>query len=129
MGSPLLQASTLVAPGTVSLPFYIGPEAAGVKIDINYTAEGGASSTLDAKLQTWDVSEQAWDDLLDSAGNAIAFGQFTGISEDSLTVYPGLVEKLTGTNRHYNGSLPPPVRILCTVGTTSVTFSVSIAEL
>lgn len=129
MGAPLLQASTLVAPGTVALPFYIGPEGAGVKLDISYTAEGGAGSTLDAKLQVWDSGTQAWEDLTDSAGNAVAFAQFTGISEDSLTIYPGLIEKLTGTNRHYNGPLPQPVRLLCTVGTTSVTFAVSMVEL
>jgi hypothetical protein len=96
---------------------------------VSYTAEGGAGSTLDGKVQVWDASEQAWDDLLDSAGNAISFAQFTGISEDNLKIYPGLVEKLTGTNRQYNSPLPAPVRLSFTVGTTSVTFAVSIAEL
>jgi len=129
MASPLIYPSTLTNVGTVTVPFYIGPEAAGVLINVSYTAEGGAGSTLDGKVQVWDASEQAWDDLLDSAGTAIGFAQFTGISEDSLTIYPGLVEKLTGTNRHYNSPLPAPVRLSFTVGTTSVTFAVSIAEL
>jgi hypothetical protein len=129
VASPLIYPSTLTQIGTVNLPFYIGPEAAGVKIDINYTAEGGGTATLDAKLQVWDASEQAWDDLLDSAGTVIGFAQFTGVSEDSLTVYPGLVEKLTGTNRHYNSPIPAPVRLVCTVAAATVTFAVAIAEL
>ncbi len=124
-----LFASADRAPATYTAEAYLSPDAGGALFYINYTAEGGASSTLDAKLQYYDAGEQAWDDLTDSAGNAIAFAQFTGVGEDSLKVYPGLTEKLTTTNRQYNGPLPRRLRLSATVGTTNVTFSAGFENL
>lgn len=124
-----LFASADRAPATYNAEVFLSPDAGGALFYVNYTAEGGASSTLDAKLQYWDASEQAWDDLTDSAGNAIAFGQFTGVAEDTLKVYPGLVEKLTSTNRQYNAPLPRRLRLQAVVGTSNVTFSAGFENL
>ena len=125
----VLFASADRAPATYNAEIYLSPDAGGALFYINYTAEGGGSSVLDAKLQYWDASEQAWDDLTDSAGNAIAFAQFTGVSEDSLKVYPGLTEKITLTNRQYNAPLPRRLRLQAVVGTTNVTFSAGFENL
>lgn len=117
----VLFASADRAPATYTADFTNQVGRKGVLVYINYTAEGGASSTLDAKLQYWDEAEQAWDDLPNCS-----FAQFTGVSESDLMVYPGIAEV---ANRQISIALPKKLRLSATVGTTNVTFSAAFTPL
>lgn len=80
------------------------------------TAPTGTTPTLDIKVQYFDELRQSYEDLTDSAGNAIAFAQKSGAGEDDMKLYPGLVEKLAASNRQYNITPPKKLRIVATLG-------------
>lgn len=88
----------------------------------------GTTPTLDIKFQYYDTEPGTWEDLLDSAGNVVSFAQKTGTGEDDLMISPGVVEKLTLTNRRYAQALPWKFRVVATVGDAggdTITFSLS----
>lgn len=117
----VLFASADRAVGTYNSDFQVSPQARGILVYVNYTAEGGASSTLDFKIQYRDDAEDAWDDL---AGASLA--QFTGVAESDLMIYPGIAAI---ANRQVSIAVPGRLRAVATVGTTNVTFSAGFQEL
>jgi len=112
-----LFASADRAVGTYTRDFAPPTWAKGVRLDVAYTAEGGAGSTLDFKIQYRNGAKDAWADL--TGGSLV---QFTGVADNDLTVYPGLTAV---ANRLVTQvPLPRQLRAVATVGTTSVTFAV-----
>lgn len=106
-------------------------EAVGLLFHLNITAVG-TTPTLDLKLQFYDEVTSTYEDLTDSAGNAIAFAQKTGTGEDTLKVCPGVVEKLAATHRQYALVPPQRLRFVATVGDAggdTITFSLSVTRL
>lgn len=105
-------------PGAYTADFLVPERRRGLLLSVNYTAEGGATATLDVKLQYRDGAESAWDDL---PGASLA--QFTGVAESDLMVYPGI----TGVaNRQVSIAIPKILRVVATVGTDNLTFSVGV---
>jgi hypothetical protein len=113
-----LFASADREPGTYTKEFMRPPGVTGVRVDIAYTAEGGATATLDFKLQYRDTSDSAWEDI---PGASVV--QFTGVGENDLTVYPGLTAV---ANRLVTQvPLPKVLRAVAVVGTDNLTFAAS----
>lgn len=67
--------------------FQLPSGARGMRFTAAYLAETNAASTLDIKLQ-YHVDGATWSDLLTAAEVAIDFVQFTGVANQTLTVYP-----------------------------------------
>jgi hypothetical protein len=110
-------------------PFYPGPYSRA-RIGILRSASAGAE-TMDAKLQYYNAAGTAAD-LLDHAGNAVAFVQWADDShiEKVIEVGSGILssdadDTITSTNyKWYNVSLPESFTILVTGASgTSDTFS------
>jgi hypothetical protein len=113
-----LFASADREPATYTKEFMRPPGATGVRVDINYTAEGGATATLDFKLQYRDQAEGAWEDI---TGASIV--QMIAVGEIDLTVYPGLTAV---ANRLVTQvPLPKVLRAVAVVGTDNLTFAAS----
>jgi len=108
-------------PATYTKEFSVNRSARGCLVSINYTAEGGATATLDAKVQYRDGAEDAWDDL---PGASIA--QMTGVGETDLMIYPGITSI---ANRQVSIGLPRALRLHTVVGTDNLTYSVGMVEL
>lgn len=87
----------------------------GVLVHVAYTAEGGATATLDFKLQYFDSTTGTWEDL---TGAALA--QMTAVGETDLMVYPGIAAT---ANRQVSVACPRKIRAVATVGTDNLTFS------
>jgi hypothetical protein len=87
--------------------------AKGVIIFLNITALTG---TLDLKIQAKDTVSGTY---IDQPGCSLAQQAGTGI--DILTVYPGIAET---ANVSVSDRLPKVWRVVCTVGTGPITFSV-----
>lgn len=122
-------AVTQLVGATTYGPFYPGPYTRA-RIGINRTAEVGAE-TMDAKLQFPNaLGTNA--DLLDHAGNAIAFVQWAdgSVIEKQIEVGPGTLssdadDTITSTNyKWYNCNLPESFVIVVTGASgTSDTFT------
>ena len=108
--------------------FMLSPDAKGIIVTVNYTAEGGATATLDFKLQTRDQQEDAWDDVTAGGSATLAFTQMTATGEYSMTVYPGLTAA-AAPNQVISGIVPHALRAVATVGTDNLTFNAGYTEL
>jgi hypothetical protein len=116
---------------TYTSEFARGRDAVGILLSLDITAVAN-TPTLDIKLQAYNDVTDEWEDLTDSAGNAIAFAQKTGTGEDQLKVCPGVVEKLASTSRQYALVPPHKLRAHATVGNAasdSITFSLGVTRL
>jgi hypothetical protein len=113
-----LFASADREPATYTKEFGLPRGMRGVLVSINYTAEGGATAELDAKLQYRDGAEGAWDDL---PGASIV--KMTGVGEIDLMVYPGVAAI---ANRQVSIACPKALRLLAVVGVDNLTFSASV---
>lgn len=106
----------------------------GMRFNLIYAAETNAASTLDCKLQ-YHVNDSTWSDLLTSAEAGIDFVQFTGVANQTLTVYPtGPTEELTtAPTLSALFALPRQLRAVVTMagagGTDTITFSLIGEEL
>ena len=106
----------------------------GMRFTLAYIAETNAASTLDCKLQ-YHVNDTTWSDLLTSAEAGIDFVQFTGVANQTLTVYPtGPAEELaTAPTLSALFPLPRQLRAVVTMagggGTDTITFSLIGEEL
>lgn len=97
------------------------PESEGYKgvwLCVDITAESGVA-TLDVKLQRFD---QVSGKYVDMPGAAIAQQSATGTVE--LTVYPGIAET---TNVSVSDHVTDRLRVVATVGGTSVTMTFTVA--
>lgn len=105
-----------------------------MRFTLVYAAETNASSTLDCKFQ-YHVNDSTWSDLLTPAEAGIDFVQFTGVANQTLTVYPtGPTEELaTAPTLFALSSLPRQLRAVVTMagagGTDTITFSLVGEEL
>lgn len=114
--------------------FQLPSGARGMRFNLIYAAETNASSTLDCKLQ-YHVHDTTWSDLLTSAEAGIDFVQFTGVANQTLTVYPtGPAEELTtAPTLSALFALPRQLRAVVTLagggGADTVTFSLIGEEL
>jgi hypothetical protein len=106
-------------PATYTKEFTRPKDAKGIVCSINYTAEGGAGSTLDFKLQYRDGD--AWKDI---TGASIV--QLGAVGDIDLMIYPG---RTAVANRVVDLPVFEALRAVAVVGTTSVTFSVSLDTL
>lgn len=111
----VLFASALRNPATYNSDFVVPRGYRGILVHINYTAEGGAGSTLDFKLQYYDPASDTFEDLARSLVERMA-----GVGEIDLMLYPGIVAI---ANREVNIAVPRKLRAVAVVGITSVTFS------
>ena len=96
--------------------------AKGVLLFLDVTAVSGTSPTLDVKLQAKDPVTNSYVDI-----PGAAFSQKTGVSTDSLTVYPGVAET---ANRSVSDVIPLTWRAVATVGgsvTPTATASLGVA--
>lgn len=114
----VLFASADRAAATYTQEFFLGPRKKGILVTVNDTAGSG---TVDVKLQRWDETEQAWDDI--TGANLV---QITGAIETDLTLYPGAV---VTANRSLNTAVPDRLRCVAIVGTANATFSVAVIRL
>lgn len=102
----------------------------GMLYHVAYTAEGGATATLDVKIQYYDMVANTYEDYKDSEGNTIAFAQFTGVSEDDLVLFPDMTQTADATHplatgRRFAAPHPRKFRVVATVGTDNLTFSIA----
>jgi len=91
----------------------------GVVLSLDITAASGTAPTLDVSLQIKDALG-----LLYVAMPSASFAQKTGVSTDTLTIYPGVA---ASANRQVSALMPITWRLVYTIGgtTPSFTFSVS----
>lgn len=93
---------------------FINHQAAGVTIFTDVTA---ATGTVTVKLQIKDPVSGAWIDLAGATSPAIG-----SVQTDYFTVYPSIAET---ANETISDRLPLNWRVVATVATNPVTFSVS----
>jgi len=103
------------AVATYTKDFQCPDGAKGVRMDVNYTAEEGAGSTLDFKLQYHDGD--AYKDL-----TGASLVQLGAVGDIDLMVHNDVTAV---ANRIVKLPLPKQLRAVAAVGTTKVTFSVN----
>ena len=111
-------------PGAYPADFNLGPGYNGVLVAIDYTAEGGATATLDAKLQYFEPGEGDYNDI-----PGAVFTQLTGVSESHVVFAPGITAAAGPPITAVSVALPDRIRLLCTVGTDNLTFTASVTRL
>lgn len=113
-----LIASADREPGTVTADFLVPERRRGLLLNVNYTAEGGATATLDVKLQYRDGSDSTWEDL---PGASVA--QLAAVGEIDLMVYPGIAAI---ANRQVSIGIPKILRCVAVVGTDNLTYDIGV---
>lgn len=92
-------------------------------IFLSISAVSGTLPTLDVALETIDERTSSGLTWNDTAGNSIQIVQKTATGDDFLMIGPGLVQKLTGTQRYYSAVLPRRLQIRATIGGTTPSFT------
>jgi len=117
-------------PGVFNSDITLARDARGQLYHVAYTAEGGATAVLDVKFQYYDTVTGTYEDLKDSEGTVVAFAQFTGVSEDDLIIHPDMAQTADATHplatgRRFATPHPRKLRVVATVGTDNLTFSIA----
>jgi hypothetical protein len=132
----VLQASTLIAIGTVNLDFRLAREARGVLINANGTAKGAGATTLSLTLQFFDDASKTYVALKDStAAGPVAVTlpaqAITPTENFTLTVYPSFGQPITAgaKERFFSAAVPASLRLVAVVAVDTLTFSVTAKSL
>lgn len=115
------KASAAQGLGTVNGDDLTNFNGKGVLVTLDVTAVSGTTPTLDVKLQHKDSVSGKYVDI-----PGASFTQKTGISTDTLLIYPSIT---VTANRQVNSTLGKLFRIVSTVGGTATpifTFSVGV---
>lgn len=122
-------ASSLRAVGAHNFDGTLPRDARGMLYHVSYTAEGAGTSTLDVKMQYYDETTATYEDYTDWENNVIGIVQMTGVGEGEFLVYPGIGQDVVANHplagRRYSAPHPRKFRIVATVGTDTVTFSIN----
>jgi hypothetical protein len=115
-----LMASQSYAVGANNSAPYSADGCKGIRLFVEVT-DKGAAGTLVVKLQVQDTVSGQWQDL---AGAATA--SIVAVGRAMLTIFPGIT---VAANVSLATVLTGPFRVVGTVGTNAVTFSVGAALL
>lgn len=96
---------------------YLNSGALGIRVFIDVTNVGGGPGTVTVKLQNLDPASGKWIDV-----PACTSGSINSVSSKIMTIFPGTTE--SSSEVEISEPLGMRWRLVATVGTNAVTFSV-----